>query len=66
MKLAALAIRDLVARIGGWFGIEGGFLVVGAVALSVWAFHVIDPYAPWAVVGILAVIAWLALTLRRP
>jgi len=66
VKIAAQAIRDLLLRIAGWFGVEGAFLLLGASCLSVWAYLVINPAAPWAVVGILAVVAWLALTLRRP
>ena len=66
MRLAALALRDLIARIGGWFGIEGAFLVVGAICLAIWSYFALAPYAPWAVVGALCVVAWLALTLRRP
>lgn len=64
MKVVALALRDLAARIGGWFGVEGAFLVAGAVLLSVWAYH-LDPNAPWAIVGGLCIAAWLALIVRR-
>lgn len=66
MKTVALAFRDLVYRIAGWFGVEGAWLLVGAACLSVWSYFAIDHAAPWGVVGSLCVIAWLALTLRRP
>jgi len=66
VKLAAVALRDLARRIAAWFGTEGAFLLIGAALISVWAYYVIDPYAPYLVIGVLCVVAWLALTLRRP
>ena len=65
MRTAAIALRDLLARIAAWFGIEGAFLVLGGVFLSVWAYYAVDNYAPWAIIGGLFVLAWLALTTRR-
>ena len=65
MKTVALALRDLIGRVGGWFGVEGAWLIVGAICLSVWSALAIGPAAPWAVVGGLCVAAWLALTMRR-
>lgn len=65
MKTAAVAIRQLLGRVGAWFGVEGAWLVVGAVFLSIWAYQTVSPSAPWAVLGGLCVIAWWALTTRR-
>lgn len=65
MKDAAVALAALLRRIAGWFGVEGAWLVAGAVLLSIGAYLRIDPTAPWFVFGGLAVFAWLALTLRR-
>jgi len=66
MRDAAVAIGQLIRRIAGWFGIEGAWLIAGAVFLSVWSYLRIDHTAPWAVLGVLSTVAWFALTLRRP
>jgi len=63
---AAVAIALLIRRVAGWFGMEGAWLIAGAVFLSIGAYLAIHPAAPWFVIGGLCVAAWLALTLRRP
>lgn len=65
MKIVAVAMRDLLTRIATGVGIEGAFLLAGGTFLAVWSYYAVDPYAPWAVVGALCVLAWLALTTRR-
>lgn len=65
MKRAAVAIGDMLRRIGSAFGIEGAWLAAGTVLLSVGAYLAVSPIAPWFVVGGLCVVAWLALTTRR-
>lgn len=65
MRDAAISIAALLRRIAGWFGVEGGWLIAGAVLLSIGAYLRFDPTAPWFVFGGLCVLAWLALTLRR-
>ena len=65
MKDVAVAIASLLRRIADWFGVEGAWLIAGAVFLSIYAYQTIGHSAPWAVLGGLCVLAWLALTLRR-
>jgi len=65
MRDVAVALRQLLDRIAGWFGVEGAWLIAGAVFLSIGSYLAIHPAAPWFVIGGLCVAAWLALTMRR-
>ncbi len=65
MRDAAVAIASLLRRIAEWFGVEGAWLIAGAIFLSIGSALAIHPAAPWFVIGGLCVAAWLALTLRR-
>lgn len=62
MKRAAAGLSALAAAFTGNVGLEGAFLVFGTVCLSVAAgfFH---PAGPWFVVGVMSVLAGIALAL---
>lgn len=64
MKRSALAIRSLILSIASAFGVEGAWLIAAAIFLSVGCALLIDPRAPWFVLGILSLVAFLSLTRR--
>ena len=62
MKRAAVAVRALLSRIAGMVGIEGAFLLGGTACLSVFA-SAIHPLGPWFVVGVMCILAGIALAI---
>ncbi|HEY6013834.1 MAG TPA: hypothetical protein VIU37_07500 [Candidatus Limnocylindrales bacterium] len=61
MKRAAAALRLLVLD---GIGLEGGFLLLGTIALAVGA-GFIAPAGPWLVVGGMSVLVGILLAPRR-
>lgn len=64
MKRAALALRELLARIASAVGIEGTFLAIGTALLAV-ASTTLSPVGPLVVVGSMCILAGLALALPQ-
>lgn len=62
MKATAMAVFGLLTGIAGAIGLEGAFLLVGTVALAIFA-AAINPAGPWLVVGIMCILAGIALAL---
>lgn len=62
MRRAAAAIGGLVRSTASAVGLEGSFLALGTVITSVGASFV-SPAGPWFVVGIVCLIAGIALAL---
>ena len=60
MKAAAVAVFGLLSQIGSAIGLEGAFLVIGTIALSVGSAF-IHPAGPWLVIGIMCILAGIAL-----
>lgn len=64
MKRAAVAVRSALVWFAAQVGLEGAFLVIGTASLAVWSSY-FGPQWPWAVVGVMAVLTALALTVPR-
>ena len=62
MKATAVAMFGLMARIGSAVGLEGAFLLIGTVSLSIGSAF-ISPIGPWVVVGIMCILAGIALAM---
>ena len=62
MKAAAAALRVLLISFLAGVGLEGGFLLIGTFCLAIFA-AAIHPAGPWLVVGVMAVLAGLALAI---
>lgn len=60
MKKGALAVRLHIARLAAGVGLEGGFLLIGAILLAVGS-SFISPAGPWLVLGGLCVLVGIAL-----
>ena len=62
MKRAAVALRRLIARIAAAVGVEGLFLGAGTASLAYGASW-LSPAGPPAVVGVMCILAGVALAL---
>jgi hypothetical protein len=62
VKATAVAVFGLMSRIGSAVGIEGALLLIGTIALSIGSAF-ISPAGPWVVVGIMCILAGIALAL---
>jgi hypothetical protein len=61
VKTAAASLADLLART---VGLDGAFLLIATISLSVGSWF-IATVLPWFVIGLIALLVWLALTLPR-
>lgn len=57
-----MAVFGLLTGLASAVGIEGVFLLVGTIALAIFAAS-IHPAGPWAVVGIMCILAGIALAI---
>ncbi len=64
MKRAAVALRTLLVSAAASVGLEGAFLLIGTVCLA-YASLGISTYGPAAVVGAVALLVGIALTVPR-
>jgi uncharacterized membrane protein (DUF106 family) len=62
VKIATAALRRLFARAAAAVGIEGMFLAVGTALLAVFASY-LSPAGPFLVVGVMCVLAGVALAI---
>jgi len=60
MRATAVAVFGLLSRLGSAVGIEGALLLIGTVALSIGS-SFFTPAGPWVVVGIMCILAGIAL-----
>jgi hypothetical protein len=64
VKRAGAALAVLLDRLAKGVGLDGAFLLIATISIAVGSWFV-STILPWFVVGSIAFIVWLALTMPR-